>query len=75
MKRLVLEGRLKFRIDQRDEFTRWVKDSLKMNPESVKELKEGRFVIDETESGGTKTIKVSMLNEPWRKYLGEIIWE
>jgi hypothetical protein len=75
LKKLVLQGRLRFRVDENDDFTSWVKNSLKMNPELVKELKEERFIVDETQSGGTRTITIRMLNEPWREYLEELIWE
>ncbi len=75
LKRLVLEGHLAFRIDERDELIEWIKNSLSLEPRYIKELLTERFIVDETMSGGTRTIIIRKLNEHYKKYLEELLWQ
>lgn len=74
LKRLLLEGNLTFRIDEQDEMNKWVKD-FGLDYKYVKELIHHRLIVDETVSGGTRTLIYRKLNDPYRKYLEELIWE
>lgn len=74
LKRLVLEGHLVFRIDEKDELIEWIQKSLDLEARYIKELLTQRFIVDETMSGGTRTIKIRKLNDHYRKYLEELLF-
>jgi len=75
LKRIVLEGHFVFRVDITNTIAEWVKNSLKFDQNIIKELENERFIVSKTTSGGTRTLEIKKFNEPFRKYLEEILWE
>jgi hypothetical protein len=75
LKRFVLEGDFSFRSDSsRNELEKWVQESKKWTIEHLRELESKRFIITVTESGGTRTLEFKRFNEPYRKYLEQLIF-
>jgi len=76
LKRVVLEGNFSFRADSgRNDLDRWVSETKKWKIQHLRELEGQRFVITETESGGTRTLEFKRLNEPLRVHLEELLFE
>lgn len=74
LKRIVLEGTFSFRSDQGSDLDRWVKETRKWEVNHLRELEANRFIVTETVSGGTRTLKFKSFNEPYRKILEEILF-
>jgi len=74
LKRFLLEGKFSFRSDEENYLDEWVKATKKWSVEHLRELESQRFVITETESGGTRTLQFKRLNEPYRPYLQELLF-
>jgi len=76
LKRILLEGNFSFRSDS-DHYTDlpiWVKERAKCDDSHLKELENHRFIISDTESGGSKTLKFKRFNEPYRSFLEELLF-
>jgi hypothetical protein len=74
LKRLLLEGIFSFRADTGKDLDQWVNKTKTWNTSQLNELRHGRFIITETESGGTRTLKFEKFNEPYRQYLEEMLF-
>jgi hypothetical protein len=73
LKHLVLGGNV---AGKQHNFNEWVKSFCDLSdPNPLNELIRESFIIDETSSGGSSTILIRKLNEPYRKYLEELLWE
>lgn len=73
LRKLVLEGELNFRQVESDELSEWAKKQ-GLEPKSLNELFEHKFVIRETLSGGTRSVKIAKLNPNYRKELETLLW-
>ena len=74
LKNIVLEGHFSFRKDKGSDLDRWINKATVWNPGHLNELRIERFIITETESGGSKTLEYERLNEPFRKKLEELLF-
>ncbi len=79
LKRFLLEGHFSFRTDGLDELDTFVTSALVNDGDwsiipHLRELEAQRFVITETESGGSRTLKFKRLNEVYRPYLQELLF-
>jgi len=73
LKRIVLEGHVQIETDS---MVGWVKQELRLKPECVGELRTQRFIVqDRLPTGSRLMYKLDILNEPYRKYLEELIWQ
>lgn len=75
LKRFLLEGHFSFRSDKTDDLSIWVKENKEWDIKHLRELETQRFVVTETESGGTRTLQFKRLNEPWRPYLEQMLFK
>ena len=74
LKRIVLEGNFSFRRDQGSHLDQWVNRIKEFGPGHLNELRTNRFIVTEMESGGSRTLEYDRFNEPYRKYLEEILF-
>ena len=74
LKRFLLEGRFSFRTDEVDTLDEWVNATNKWSIKHLRELEKERFIITDTESGGSRTLKFKRFNEPYRSYLQEFLF-
>jgi len=74
LKRIVLEGKFSFRSDEHNELDKWVTEAKQWEVHHLRELEANRFVVTETESGGTRTLKFKRFNEPYRRFLEELLF-
>jgi len=74
LKRIVLEGEVSFRADHGSDLDRWVNKTKLWESRHLRELEDNRFIVTKTESGGTRTLQFQRLNEPYRKFLEELLF-
>lgn len=74
LKRIILAGDLKLRIDGKDNFHVWAKRE-GFDYKLMNELMIKGFIVDDTISGGTRTLTYRKINDPYRKHLEELMWE
>ncbi len=74
LRRIVLEGYFSFRSDTGSRLDNWVNKKTKWESNHLNELRENRFIVTETESGGSRTLEHDRFNEPYRKYLEELLF-
>ncbi|KAF0144351.1 MAG: hypothetical protein FD156_1902 [Nitrospirae bacterium] len=74
LKRFVLEGKFSFRSDTGSDLDKWVDETREWKVAHLRELEVCRFIITETESGGTRTLQFKRFNEPYRKFLEELLF-
>lgn len=74
LKRILLEGNLSFRSDKGSGFDLWVNKTKIGKIEHLNELRVNLFIVVESESGGSRTLQFERVNEPYRKYLEEILF-
>ena len=74
LKRFLVEGKFSFRSDEADTLDEWVNATNKWSIQHLRELEKERFVITDTESGGSRTLKFKRLNEPYRWILQELLF-
>jgi hypothetical protein len=74
LKQFLLEGKFSFRSDETYTLDEWVKTTNKWSIKHLRELEKERFVITDTESGGSRTLEFKRLNEPYRSYLQELLF-
>lgn len=73
LKRIVLEGHVQIETNS---MTGWVKQELSLKPECVGELRTHRFIVqDRLPAGSMRMHMFDILNEPYRKYLEELLWQ
>jgi hypothetical protein len=72
LKRLILEGDPIYISD--DRFNNWIKDDLGFKIESVSELRLNRFLLSKQILHDRYTTNITQLNEPYLKYLRELLW-
>jgi hypothetical protein len=74
LKRIVLEGQFSFRKDKGSDLDLWVNKGKIWTPGHLNELRMERFIVSETESGGSRTLVHERLNEPFRKILEKLLF-
>ncbi len=71
LRNLVLEGHCRFRLK---DINRLIERANQWKPTHLNELVEQRFIIAESEAGLSTTLLFRTLNEPYRKYLEELLF-
>lgn len=70
--RLLIEGEFRLTVE---DLTRLVTKKMGLQGGCINELSNARILVDELESGGSKTLQYRKINPSYRKYLEEILWE
>jgi len=74
LKNILLEGKFSFPLDTGFTLDRWIKKTKKWTSDHLNELRNNRFIITEIESGGSMPLVHERFNEPYRKYMEEILF-
>ena len=75
LKALVLEGPRKFLGDINDDIVRLSREYPHLKMDTLKELSLQGFILVDISSAGSRSVRNTTLNESYRRYLEDLLWE